>query len=374
MNCMKTLLVTLCLFAVTVCHGQKFVHPGMLHTATDLQFLKAKVAAGEEPWKSAWEELKASPVGQLDYKATPWKVVSNGSYNRPDNGGSDFVRDGDAAYTMALRWYVEGEKAYAEKAIEIFNAWSSTLDSVVNHNRQLKVGTGGIKYLNAAEILKCYYKGWKAKDQKAFQDMVLGIWYPVIKDWVPNYNGNWDASIGQTMLCMGVMYDRRDIFDRAYNQLYNGETNGSIKNYFYANGQCQESGRDQQHVQMGIGFLVCACEIAWNQGLDLYSAFDNRLAKGYEYTAKYMLGEEVPYEQYKTFSGRLVFGPEISASQRDVFMPVWERAFRHYNGRMGLEMPYTRRAVAKSRPEGWGVQSFIPWSTLTTAGFPADNR
>ncbi len=368
----KTLFTLLCMLVCMAGFGQKFVHPGMLHTTSDLEFMKAKVLAGEEPWKEAWQQLKASDVASPDYKPTPFSVVANGPYNRPDVGGKEFVRDGTAAYTMALQWYVERDEAYAEKAIEIFNAWANTLDSVTNHNRQLKVGTAGIKYLNAAEIIKHTYKGWKKKDRKAFEDMVINIWYPVIEDWVPRYNGNWDAANGQTMMCIGIFLDRRDIFDRAYRMMVDGETNGSIKNYFSENGQCQESGRDQQHVQMGIGFLSCAAEIAWNQGLDLYGAFDNRLYKGFEYTAKYMSGEEVPHVQYVTWFGKEVYGPEISPKQRDFVCPVWERAYRHYHGRKGMEMPYTRKIIEKSRPEGTVNQSFIPWSTLTCAGYPAD--
>ena len=92
--------------------------------------------------------------------------------------------------------------------------------------------------------------------------MVINIWYPVITDWTPRYNGNWDAANGQTIMCIGIFLDRRDIFDKACKQLTDGDSNGSIKNYFYENGQCQESGRDQQHVQMGLAFLACAAEIA----------------------------------------------------------------------------------------------------------------
>lgn len=261
----KTFISLLYVLMCTVCFGQEFVHPGMLHMTLDLEFMKAKILAGEEPWKEAWDQLKASEISSLHYKPTPFKVVDNGPYNQPDNGGKEFVRDGAAAYTMALQWYVEGDKAYAEKAIEIFNAWANTLESVVNHNRQLKVGTAGIKYLNAAEIIKYTYKGWSDKDRKAFEDMVINIWYPVITDWTPRYNGNWDAANGQTIMCIGIFLDRRDIFDKACKQLTDGDSNGSIKNYFYENGQCQESGRDQQHVQMGLAFLACAAEIAWNQ-------------------------------------------------------------------------------------------------------------
>lgn len=154
-----------------VSFGQEFVHPGMLHTTSDLEFMKIKILAGEEPWKEAWNQLKSSEIASLNYKPTPFKIVDNGPYNKPDNGGKEFVRDGAAAYTMALQWYVEGDKAYAEKAIEIFNAWAQTLESVVNHNRQLKVGTAGIKYLNAAEIIKHTYKAGMPKIVK-----LLKIW------------------------------------------------------------------------------------------------------------------------------------------------------------------------------------------------------
>ena len=211
----KTFISLLYVLMCTVCFGQEFVHPGMLHTTSDLEFMKAKILAGEEPWKEAWNQLKDSEIASLRYKPTPFKVVDNGPYNQPDNGGKEFVRDGASAYTMALQWYVEGDEAYAEKAIEIFNAWANTLELVVNHNRQLKVGTAGIKYLNAAEIIKYTYKGWSDKDRKAFEDMVINIWYPVITDWTPRYNGNWDAANGQTIMCIGIFLDRRDIFDKA---------------------------------------------------------------------------------------------------------------------------------------------------------------
>jgi hypothetical protein len=33
--------------------AETFVHPGLLQTRGDLTFMKQKVAAGEEPWKTA---------------------------------------------------------------------------------------------------------------------------------------------------------------------------------------------------------------------------------------------------------------------------------------------------------------------------------
>ena len=221
--------------------------------------------------------------------------------------------------------------------------------------------------------MRSYYPQWKKKDQAAFKKMALKIWYPLLQDFMPGYNGNWDAAISQTMMCIGIFCDRKDIFDRAYEQILKGASNGAINNYINDFGQCQESGRDQGHTQMGLGYLSIVCEIAWKQGYDLYSAYNNRLAKGYEYTAKYMLGEEVKYVQYKTFQGKLVFGDSISRAGRGKFAPIYERVYHHYHDRMGIEMPYTRRALERSRPEGSG-SLFLPWASLTTMDYPINSN
>ena len=363
------LAATLCLCLAPL-RGQEFVHPGMLHSQADLDFLREKAAGEQEPWHSAWKELRKSRLAQPGYTPHPRSHVARGPYNKPDIGATDFLRDGAAAYTMSLQWAATRHKAYAEKAAEILNRWACTLDSVTMGDRKLLIGMAGIFYLNAAEIIRHTSRVWKKKDQKAFERMVMGVWYPVIRDFQPTYNGNWDAAIGQTMLCIGIFMERRDIFEKACKHLRDGATNGSIKNYFMPNGQCQESGRDQTHTQMGLGYLCAACEVAWKQGVDLYSAFNNRLAAGYEYTARYMLGEEVPYVRYRDYRGKAVFGNEISPKGRGKFAPIYERAYRHYHDRCGLPMPYTRKALERSRIEGEST-SHLSWCTLMNAGYPA---
>lgn len=350
---------------------RRFIHPGMLHSISDLNFLKNKVNAKSEPWLSAWNELRKSPAAQLSYKMSPQNHVARGPYNKPDIGATSFLKDGAAAYTMALQWIVLGDRSYAKKAIEIINGWSHALDSITMGDRKLLIGMAGIHYLNAAEIIKHTYNDWSEKEQKVFESMILNIWYPIIQDFQPGYNGNWDAAIGQTMLCIGIFLDRHDIFDKAYEHLLKGNSNGSLAHYFMPNGQCQESGRDQYHTQMGLGFLSAAAEIAWKQGFNLYGAYNNRLAAGYEYTAQYLSGAEVPYVQYKNYKGEKVFGMEISPKGRGKYSPIYERAYRHYHDRMGLEMPYTKKALGHSRTEGLG-SSHMSWSTLLNASYPPE--
>lgn len=347
----------------------QFKHPGMLHTAQDLALVKSRVQSGKEPWKTAYKEIFESKYGSLNQKARPFSNVNCGPYNKPNIGGIEFYQDGNFAYTMALLWVITEEQKYAEKAIEILNAWSYKLDSVTNVAKELKIGVAGTRYLNAAEIIKHTYKGWKKADQKQFEKMILDIWYETIKNFKPTINGNWDAAAEQTMLCIGIFLDRKDIFDRAYHMLTEGDTNGALDNYFSETGECQESGRDQGHTQMGLSYLAVACEIAWNQGYDAYSLYDNRLAKGFEYTAKFMLGEEVPYTQYKTWYGKYIYGDEISQTGRGQLNPIYELPYHHYHNRKGLEMPYTRRLLEVVRNEA-PQDGYMPWASLIYATEP----
>ncbi|YCM46726.1 alginate lyase family protein [Verrucomicrobiaceae bacterium 227] len=298
----------------------------------------------------------------------PCAKVVRGVRNKPNIGSSDMSNDSVAAYTHALQWSLTGKRAHAGKAIEILNAWSGTLESVSGHDAKLLIGMDGVKFCNAAELIRHSDARWLAEDQKRFEKMLREIFYPVIQDFFPTANGNWEASMIQTMLAMGVFLDDRAMFDRAVNYFRHGEGNGAITKYLNDFGECQESGRDQSHVQMGLGFLGCACEMAWKQGEDLYGAANNRLALGFEYTAQYNLGEEVRFEPYRSVEGRYHY-QKISSKGRGRFRPIYARIVHHYRGRKGLEMPYCGKVTDKIQPEGAHNQH-MPWGTLMFHGLP----
>ena len=261
--------------------GAGFIHPGIPHNQAELAFVKSKLKTQEQPWQESWEKMLSSKEAALSWKPRSIAHVERGAYNRPDIGGSFFMRDAKAAYTHALLWVFTDTEAHAHKAAKILNAWSTTLESVSNHDAKLLVGVGGLQFCNAAELLKHTWKGWSREDQQAFRLMLQKVLYPVIQDFFPRANGNWDASMIQTMMAMGIFLDDHAMFQRAVDYYLNGVGNGAVNHYFSEFGQCQESGRDQGHTQMGLEYLVNSAEIAWKQGVDLYSAYDNRLAKGF---------------------------------------------------------------------------------------------
>jgi parallel beta-helix repeat protein len=326
---------------------QPFVHPGILQTLQDLEFMKQKVAAGEQPWKQAWENLLHQPYSSLDFRPQPVAQVIRGPYGRPTIGGAELSGSANAANSQALQWYITGDAAHAKKAIEILNAWSGVLWDFQDNDAKLLAGFTGGTFCNAAEIMRATRSGWERKDQEQFKRMLLTVYYPLIKDFMSTSNGNWDAGIMHAMLAIGIFCDDQAIFDRAVDHFLHGGGNGGITKYVYPSGQCQENTRDQNHSQLGLGYLALAARIAWNQGVDLYATADNRLALGFEFTARYMLGERVP-----------VYGV-VSATGRGRFSDIYEGIYQHYHYVKGLEMPYTKRATERTRASG------TSWSALT---------
>ncbi len=352
--------------------GAQMVHPGMLHNRAELDFVKNMVRKGKEPWLTAFKKMQADEHAGLAWKAHPRDSVIRGSYNNPNIGAGDLGNDSQAAYAHAIEWYITRKKEHAEKVAEILQAWASTLKSIAGSDRQLLTGITGYKFLNAAEILKYSWNGWKESDQRQFREMMTGIFYPLIKNYRPQANGNWDASMIVTTMCLGIFLDDMTMYKGAVDYALNGKSNGSIPNYIAETGQCQESGRDQGHTQLGLAYVADYCEVAWKQGDDLYSAFDNRVAAGFEYTTKYNLGMEVPYKAVPDFFGNNLH-PEISEKGRGSFRPVYEKVYRHYHDFMGLKMEYTGRVLSKTRPEGyhWDHSS---WGSLMYRKVPVQAK
>src|SRR4051794_34143024 len=156
-----------------------FRHPGILVNAAQLDFIKAKIAAGAEPWKSALEAAKASDYGSLTYAPHPWKTCECGPFSRPDLGCKDEQRDSAAAYTQALLWYFTGNETYARNATNIMNAWSSTLTGGhINANGPVQAAWCAEEFPRAAEIMRYSYPGWSAEDISKFKTMLATQYLP----------------------------------------------------------------------------------------------------------------------------------------------------------------------------------------------------
>lgn len=322
--------------------AQEFVHPGINQTSQDLAYMKELILKGKQPWKRAFERLKKET--DTNFVAQPFAHVLRGPYGNPNIGGNELMNSANMAYNCAILWYITEDKAYADKAINIINAWSPVLWDFDYNDAKLLGALTGYKFCNAAEILRYTNSGWKKEDIDQFSNMLLTVYYPLLRYYFPTANGNWDGAITHTILSIAIFTDNRQMFNNAVNHFLHGHVNGSIFKYIYPNGQCQESGRDQGHVQLGLGQFAGAAQVAYTQGVNLYSIGDNRLALGFEYTAKFILGH-TPYSYGKI------------SERRKVLRDDYESIYQHYSSE-GLEIPYIKKAALD-------VRSRASRSTLT---------
>ena len=313
--------------------GQAFTHPGIDQNIQDLVFMKKMIQQEKQPYQAAFLRLKASADTNFVVKAHTH--VLRGPYGKPDIGGGDLRNGANMAYDCAVMWYLTNNQKYADKAIEIINAWSPTVwDFDYNDAKLLAAWTGHL-LCNAGEILRYTKSGWQQKDINSFSKMLMTVYYPLMRYYFPQANGNWNGAIIHSLMAMAIFTDNRKMFNDAVDNFLHAPANGSLFKYIYPNGQCQESPRDQAHVQLGLGEFAGAAQIAYTQGVDLLSIADNRLALGYEYTAKFLLGEK-PH-CYCTISER-------AKSLRDDY----EYIYRHYTAK-GINIPWTKLAADSVR-------------------------
>ncbi|MET9271477.1 alginate lyase family protein [Kribbella sp. NPDC003557] len=342
-----------------------FTHPGGLHNWGDLNRAKVRVAAGDDPWLSGWNRLVANGHAQSTWRPNPQATIVRGGTG--ENYGI-LYNDIHAAYQNALRWWVQGSTAHGDCARDILNAWSATLTTVTgNADRFLAAGIYGYQFANVAELMR----GYSGFDLTRFKTMMLNVFYPLNNSFLLNHNdacitnywANWDLCTMNSILAIGILCDDAAKYDQAVNYYKFGAGNGSIRHaipFVYDDqglAQWQESGRDQGHTLMGIGQLGAFCEMAWNQGEDLYGYDNNRFLKAAQYVAKYNLGEDVPFTTYTWGTGQNCAHQEhtvISSASRGQLRPVWEILHYHYTRRKYLSVPYISAMAAQVRPEGGG--------------------
>ena len=277
--------------------------------------------------------LSFSFAQQSDYKlAGPYEVVARDGQYRGSKGGSE--RDMKAAWDCA-------QNGQHEKALEIINAYAGKLQRLDGHDAPLCLIQG--YWLCRAMMIENDHRtpAWEAMLRRAMM--------PTMDQFEANSpcaNGNWGAIVNRFRMACALAIEDKAMYQSAIDYYLHANDNGALPNYVSETGQCQETGRDQGHAQLGLGAMCEICEMAWQQGDDLWGALDNRLMKGIEYTAKYNLGYDVPFETWTDCTGLYNDWTEPGAMGRGKLWDVYRMPYNHYVGRKHLKMPYTKKVLA----------------------------
>lgn len=279
----------------------------------------------------------------------PYEVIARDGQYRHTKGGSE--RDMQAAWQFA-------QEGNSGEALRIINAYAERLQRIDGHDAPLCA-------IQCWDLVRAMTR-MKAHRTTEWDDMVRRAMLPMMERFEaesPYANGNWGAIVNRLRMACGIYLGDSSIYRAAVDYTLHAYDNGALPYYIGESGQCQETGRDQSHVQLGLEALAQTCEMAWEEGDDLWGALDNRLMKGFEYTARYNLGHDVPFERWTDCTGLYNDWTVPGEMGRGRLWDIYALPYRHYVGRKGLKMPYTKKVLAlqeKSAGQGKGRETRAP--------------
>ena len=370
-----------------------FIHPGGLYTQEDFDRVKRKIEEGDEQILTAYNILKTAEYAQPNVRTYPVeKIVRGGGV------GENYInaaRGATIAFQNALRWKIEGNLNCAQHAVEVLMSWAKTTKLVTgDSNYALATGLYGYQFAQAAEIMRDY-EGWTGEDFEFFKQWMLNVWYPFCVEFLRERNGTWEnkskwwnapghywsnwglcnvmAVISIGILCDDVFiynqgmsffkYDQVGTYEdpRSQNPIQNNGLTEFLGNLVVTTsqselesgaygklGQMNESGRDIGHACMAAGLAIDIAHQGWQQGDDLFSYMDHRLAAGIEFTAaQTQLIEGLPWTNYQygtngfyyTDSRAYIMGEPCLEKY---IRPYWGIVIGIYEEVKGIEMPFSK--------------------------------
>jgi hypothetical protein len=420
MHTLYGVLLLMIAFNQTASAQRTFAHPGISHKKSDLDRMKYMVQAGKEPWKTSFQNLSQNQYASYNYavQGNPGvtRLVEPSSvagYNY-----EKFKYDALAAYYNAIMWYITGDERHAQKSVQIFNAWVNLTHIESNGTMALDAGRVIWKMVEGAEIIKSTYSGWSQSDINKFKAMLVYpgysttvvptaaiaaedatfYWYMYNGD--PGRHGNQGHFAMRGIMAMGIFMDNEIMYDRALRYMMSmphrsddlpytsgprstsaspsytsdyydeytlnasvGTTpdygyNEPIANYIWENGQPQEASRDQSHTITAVAIINTLCEMAWNQGDDMYSFLDYRPLLGIEFGMRYNASLNYPFPDQPT--------PWEPTVENGEFIQRRDRTGRWFSKKIN---PYSEKEFTKLLRGGNFKFSEYPFHEMTLAHY-----
>ncbi len=367
-----------------------FVHPGVMHSLADLERMRTNVLAGNQPWYLGYNNLLADFHSSSAYAMEgPLPTINRDAITSVLPVA--FQDDCGGAYQNALLWYLTGNPAHANKAIQILDAWSSCCTNMTGSDRRLAAGLQGFKFITAAELIRYTGASWSQAEINTCSNFIRNVILPQNQMYG---GGNWGQCGAASEMAAGVFMEDQAVFNDGMNSILYGaptECDMGIVNYIYPAGYTCESERDIGHWGLALDDIVQAEWTAWCQNVDMWTFLTNRLLTAHEYLAYFNANNTTngglngltnllaPYIPPTECDGPqdhgLISQTAGAINQLGTWNPLWEQAYDPYQNIIGILAPWTSYAVIQARPEGFD-RDHIAFGTLVaamptrTAGLP----
>ena len=181
----------------------QFRHPMTILSVEELAVVKNRIANGVEPQATAFQALiTAANAKQTFVPDPPTTMNIMSGYDTNSNLSlmrAWLWRNCSSAYTSALAYAYTGQTKYADKAVEILNAWATKGTVFTGADAPLQLGSYFSPMLYAADLLHDY-PGWSTTSRSKFKTWWTNNCLVHTKVAMNDYLNNWkDAGI------LGVM-------------------------------------------------------------------------------------------------------------------------------------------------------------------------
>lgn len=302
-------------------------HPNMFLNANEIATIKEKLDTNQQPWKAAYDNMisednkwlnmpiqsvtfggNSPPSGDIhDYYTDPPYLsdgVSNPSSDRTDY--SALINVSRTVRYLGIAYVLTGNNAYADKAVQIINAWTVDPSTKMNpkftngqSHIEIAVATPGIFY--GADLI-WNYPGWDQSDKATFKEWAAQM-IDSAKLWSNNNNfENWRlVLISSASVITDDANSRQYAFDR-WKVIIPDQINidGSMK---------QELGRTNSltYSTFALNAMTQTAEIARHYNVDLYDYIltDGRgLEKALDFHTSYIIDPSTwSYQQISAYKG-----------------------------------------------------------------------
>ena len=315
---------------------------GYLIDAASLRERARRAADGEEPYRSAVDDLLGWAAEAVDDEAQPVDPIRILGTDGP------FVEDARRAYGLGLAYVVSGEERYAEAARSTIRAWVDTAHGTVDTcpdsggcHTSLIMGRAGAGFAMGADLLTGS-TAWTAADRDDLRTWMHDVLLPAASRR-PN---NWgDAGTFLRTVAADYAGDEAEFaaaLDAWRANLDLIEADGRIPE------EVRRGNAGISYTQEALQYKVAVAEIAARRGIDLWS-YQGK-AGG---TLKIAI-DRLAYYWYHPDEWPDDPSPTVPSTG-----PLWEIAYAHYRDR-GWES-----IIEDRRPYGDRGHSAVRWTTLT---------
>jgi hypothetical protein len=364
---LRTWLAALTLpFALGLPQADAYTHPCIPHTVADLDAIKGNL--DKEPWKTGYAILANASTSQLTYVPNgPWAEVGR----TPDVNLTYWKNDMTAVYNLARMWYFTGNDAYAQKARNLLIDWATTHTSFTGQEIPLSIGDFAQAYAGGASILRGTWPGWTEADTTTVKNYFLNVYWPrSLCDGYVTGPANKGYIYQAAGIAIAAFCDDTAKFNHVINTYRTNPAAGLLNTL--ATGEMGETGRDAGHLYGGLVSAAFLSEVAWSQGIDLYSESDNRLLACAEYYARNTLELDNPFVPFGTIDW-IYFANAAGpyTANRGAFYIIQNA----YKNRKNLPTPWIDRKLEEQNVDGgnfmYAKSADFTTATMTPASFPA---